>query len=368
MDIKYVEQHIIFECIVGSQAYGTDNEFSDFDYSGVMIPGREYFLGLKSFEQFQGFKDVDKTIYDIRKALNLIADNNPNMLDLLYTPERCIVRTSKFWDKILENRDIFLSKRIRWTFSGYAIAQLNRIKTHRRFLLNPPKTKPERSHFNLPETSMFPTSQIKAVCQSSLDIINECDREFFIAELDRIYSDYVVPLFMRYIIPEERLLAIEWLQQGIKSQTNAFTSLGTQYLKDEYIEIAHRELQFYNASQEWKQYQDWKKTRNPKRADLEEKFGYDTKHSMHLVRLLRMGKEGLDTGILNVDRNKIDAEELKEIRNGSWSFEKLEQYALDKDKELSNSYEISKLPKSPDRERISELCIDIVNKFLNEHN
>lgn len=363
MEIKYVNQHTIFECIVGSQAYGTNNEFSDIDYAGVMIPGKEYFLGMKNFEQFQGF-EMDKTIYDIRKALTLIADNNPNMLDLLFIPERCIVFSTKFWEKILKHRSIFLSKRIRYTFAGYAIAQLGRIKTHRKFLLNPPTKQPVRSDFGLPEEPMFPTSQIKAICQAALELIAETERTSFVAELDRIYGDYVIPLLSKFLIPEERSLAMEWLQQGLKSQCHAFTSAGTQYIKDEYVDQAQRELKFYNANSEWKQYISWKKTRNPKRADLEAKFGYDTKHSMHLVRLLRMGKEGLEKGELFVDRTNIDVEELKEIRNGAWTFDKVEQYAKDQDEELAKLYLTSKLPKSPDREKLSDLCVEVVDDFF----
>lgn len=364
MEIKYVEDHIIFECIVGSQAYGTNNKFSDFDYSGVMIPGYEYFLGFKKVEQFQGYKNVDKTIYEIRKALTLVADNNPNMLDLLYTPQRCIVKSTKFWEKILENRSLFLSKRVRYTFSGYAIAQLRRIKTHRKFLLDPPKKKPERSDFSLSDIPMFPTSQIKAVCQAALEVIIESEREFFLAEVDRIYGDYVIPLFSKYIDPKERILAIEWLQQGLKAQCHSFTSLGTQYLKDEYVDQAHRELQFYNANAQWRQYEDWKKSRNKKRADLEAKFGMDTKHLMHLVRLFRMGVECLEQGTLHVDRTHIDAEELKEIREGAWTFDQAEQYAKDQDIVLTELYKTSTLQKSPDREKISQLCTDIVSEYL----
>ncbi|MDD5650467.1 MAG: nucleotidyltransferase domain-containing protein [Candidatus Nanoarchaeia archaeon] len=364
MTPEYVEAHTIFECIVGSQAYGTHNEFSDTDYAGVMIPGYEYFLGQKRVEQFQGYTDLDKTIFEIRKALTLVADNNPNMLDLLFTPERCIVQMHSVWEKIIENRSIFLSKRMRYTFSGYAIAQLDRIKTHRKFLLNPLKAEPKRSDFGLPEESMFPTSQIKAVCQAALEIIIESEREPFVAELDRIYGDYVVPLLTRFIIPEERTFAMEWLQAGLKAQCHAFTSLGSQYIKDEYVEQAQRELKFHNAMSEWKQYLNWQKTRNPKRADLEAKFGYDTKHSMHLVRLLRMGREGLLEGTLHVDRTNIDVEELKFIRNGGWPFEKVEEYAKEQDVVLADIYKISKLPKSPDRELIHELCIDVVKTFL----
>lgn len=363
MNEQYVSDHIIFECIVGSQAYGLNDESSDTDYSGVMIPGKEYFLGFDKFEQYQGY-DFDKTIYDIRKALTLIADNNPNMLDLIYTPERCVVKTTPYWNKIIENRDMFLSKRIRYTFSGYAIAQLNRIKTHRKFLLNPPKGQPQRKDYSLPDNPMFPSTNLKSICESALTVIREEDKGNLIRELDSIHGDYVMPLFHRYLIQDENKLALEWLQGGLKSQLKSILSLGTEYIKEEYIDLAQRELHYYNAYQEWKQYEHWKKHRNKKRAEMEEKYGYDPKHSMHLIRLLRTGKEGLETGTINVDRTNIDAEELKAIKKGAWTYEQVEDYAKNMDTELTELYNNSKLQKSPQRNKIANLCVDIVEDYL----
>ena len=66
--------------------------------------------------------------------------------------------------------------------------------------------------------------------------------------------------------------------------------------------------------------------------ELEEQFGYDTKHAMHLVRLLRMGAEILSTGQVNVLRS--DATELLEIRNGKWSYDELLEYATSMDNEI----------------------------------
>lgn len=122
MDAKYVEEHTIFEAIVGSQAYGISTPDSDFDKSGVMIPGLEYFYGLDKFDQFSNYPDEDKTIYNIKKALILLADNNPNMMDLLFIPERCIIKMTPYWQVFMENRDLFVSKKCRYIFSGYAYA------------------------------------------------------------------------------------------------------------------------------------------------------------------------------------------------------------------------------------------------------
>lgn len=57
------------------------------------------------------------------------------------------------------------------------------------------------------------------------------------------------------------------------------------------------------------------------RAELEAQHGYDTKHAMHLVRLLRMGEEILSTGRVNVRRE--DADELMAIRKGALSYDQL---------------------------------------------
>ena len=368
MDLKYVVSHTIFETIIGSTAYGTCIEgVSDIDKAGVMIPGKEYFYGLDKFEQFQGFPGEDHTVYDFRKAITLIHDNNPNLVDLLCAPEHCVLKTSPYWQKIMDNKDLFISKRCRYTFSGYAYAQLARISVHRKYLLNPPKAKPERKDFGLLNESVFPTSQIKAVVHSCLEYIIKEEKESFIKELDALYGDYVIPLFARFVKEDERSIAMEQLQIGIKAQARTLLSLGTKYIKDEYLDQAGKEVKFYEATKDWKQYQEWKKHRNKKRAELEVKYGYDPKHSMHLIRLLRMGEEILRTGEVNVDRRGIDADELKEIRFGSWTFEQVEKYAHEMDAVLGNLYKISTLRKSPDRNKINELCIEISDEYLNNN-
>lgn len=366
MECSYVTPRIIYETVVGSRAYGTNlDETADYDRAGVMIPGKEFFLGLDKFEQFQGFPEKDRVIYDIRKILKLMADNNPNCLDLLWAPERCLIKTTPYWEKIKDQRDIFLSKRCRHTFSGYAQAQLLRIKTHRKFLLNPPTKEPTREDFGLKPMSIFPTAQLKAIIFSTLgNFLIEEDKENFLGELDDIYGDYIIPLFGRYVKEDRRILAMEYLQVGVKSQANTLRSLGDTYIKAEYLEEAEKELKYYHANKEWEQYVSWKAHRNKVRAALEIKFGYDPKHAMHLIRLYRQGYEILETGKVNVDRTGIDAEELRGIRQGSWPFDKVEEYAKSMDAKLDALYKTSFLPKTPQHDKIRNLCVDTVELFL----
>lgn len=255
MEISVVDERLIFLTVVGSRAYGIHHEESDYDKAGVMIPPSKYFFGLDKFEQFRDFPGEDKVIYDIRKAVSLISDNNPNMLDLLFCPERCIIKMEQSWETMVENRELFISKKCRHTYSGYAFAQLKRINTHRKFLLSPPKSKPTRESYGLPETSVFPTAQLKAVVYSALgNFLIEEEKGNFLSELDDVYSNYIMPIFNRYIKPELRSLAMEYLQVGVKSQSNTLSALGPSYIKDEYLDMATKELKFYNAYSDWKQY------------------------------------------------------------------------------------------------------------------
>jgi uncharacterized protein len=368
MDIKYVENHTIFECIVGSQAYGINTSTSDVDKSGVMIPDKEYYLGLKSVAQFQGYENEDKTIYEFRKIVKLLADNNPNCLDLLFMPERCILKITPYWQQIIDNADLFISKKCRHTFSGYAIAQLNRIKTHRAYLLNPPVAKPDRKDYGLKDQPFFETAQLKSIVaiESMFELISDEERSTFCDKLDIIYADQVVPLFYKYLKEDRRTIALEFIQRALNSQLKTLVELGrtTSIIKDEYVEEAEKELQYTNAFRNWQRYEEWKKHRNKQRAPLEEKFGFDTKHAAHLVRLIRMGKEILETGKVNVDRTNIDAEELKAIRGGIWSYDQVEEYATNMDKEFDALYESTSLQNAPKHEKIHELTVKIIDDYL----
>lgn len=363
MKEDYVLNRRIFETITGSRAYGINNPDSDYDRIGVVIPGKEYFFGFKKFEQYDNF-EYDRTLYNIHKVIQLIKSNNPNMMDLLWMPEKNIIFITPYWERIIENRDLFISKRIRYTYSGYAVSQLRRIKTHRKFLLNPPATPPTRKSFGLPKISIFPTIHLKSVLYAVIEIISKEEKHNFVRELDSIYSGYVIPLLERYIKEEEHKIAMEWLQLGIKSQSKAFLSLGTKYLKEEYLDMAMKEIKFYVANKEWTQYCSWKKHRNKSRATLEEKYGYDSKHAAHLIRLMRTGEEALKTGFVNVDRTNIDANELKAIRKGAWTFDQVEQFTEEYDKKLAHLYEKSKLQHSPQEEKIEKLSINVIEDYL----
>lgn len=367
MNAAYVLSHTIFETVTGSKAYGTDVPDSDTDRTGVMVPGPEYTMGLQRFGEYSDFGGEDRKFFGIQKFMTLTIENNPSILELLWVPDRCVRQSTKYWDCLLDVRDKILSKKCGHTYSGYAIEQLHRIERHRGYLLNPPKKVPSRTEMGLPENPVFPTSQLKTVCAAAIEAIPEHMRTDFFSELDQIYGDWVMPLFARYLIPSQREIAMDWLQKGMMSQARALNTLGTRFLRDEYVEMAAKEIEYLHRSREWRKYQSWKEHRNKKRAALEERFHYDPKHAMHLVRLMRMGIEILQDGRVNVDRTNIDAEELLGIRNGAWPFDKLQSYAKEQDARLRSLRENSKLPHSPNAKAAKDVCIKTTKQFYRDH-
>ena len=133
---------------------------------------------------------------------------------------------------------------------------------------------------------------------------------------------------------------------------------------ENFIELMDRERKYRGQQNDWQQFQNWKKHRNPARAALEAQHGYDAKHAMHLVRLLKMCKEILETGHVQVRRP--DREELLAIRNGAWSYEQLLEWAETQDRALDEVRKRSPLPHSPDRAVLDALCLRLTEQALSE--
>lgn len=342
MNYNTALEHCIFKFTSGSHQYGTSRPDSDVDVRGVFIAPldcvfdifKTRFIGSGTIKQAldyaidsidtncplaaRGFINdalstdrgdlsisvetvnhptEDYELHELRKFLKLAADCNPNIIEFLYV-DHLIDVCELEWEMIRENRHLFLSKKARWTFAGYAIQQLKRIKLHRSYLLNPPGHKPTRKEFGLPENSKIPKEHYNALLS----------------------------------LPDE------WVVSNAKEQVFA-------------------EKRYASAMQQWVSYNKWESERNPARKEMERKYGYDVKHAMHLVRLCRMAEEILKDGVVIVRRP--DAEELRGILRGEWKYDDIEAVADGLDARLDVLYEKSALQNAPDRKKIAQLYTEI---------
>jgi uncharacterized protein len=97
-------------------------------------------------------------------------------------------------------------------------------------------------------------------------------------------------------------------------------------------------------------------TRNPARAVLESRHGYDTKHAMHACRLLRTGVEILSTGEVHVRRP--DALWLRSIREGALSYDELRRWVQGQLDAVPDLVAGSPLPAEPDEGAADRLVIE----------
>lgn len=134
-------------CLMGSVAYGVAGNDSDSDIYGFCIPPKEMIfphlageiMGFgrqtKRFEQWQEHyiqdveakKEYDFQIYSIVKFFQLCMENNPNMVDALFVPERCVLHCSAVGNIVRENRKLFLHKGCWHKFRGYAYSQMHKM-------------------------------------------------------------------------------------------------------------------------------------------------------------------------------------------------------------------------------------------------
>jgi hypothetical protein len=93
-------------------------------------------------------------------------------------------------------------------------------------------------------------------------------------------------------------------------------------------------------------------------AELEAKYGYDTKHGMHLVRLLKMGEEILSGQGVIVKRP--DAMELLDIRAGMMSYDALLEYAGALEEKVKEAARKTTLPWGPDSVKIDAVLVEAI--------
>lgn len=347
-NLDWLQKQTILMVRHGSHCYGLNIATSDEDFKGVAVPPSRYRNGfVDRFEQAES-KDPDFVVYDVIKFMKLAADANPSILEVLFIDDENLLSCTPQGQMLRDARDQFLSKKVRHTYAGYAHQQLRRIKLHRSWNQKVMKAPPTRSELGLPERTLIPKDQLAA----AMSMIREKLNSWVIDNLDEVddAAKIAVQTKMTDIMAEMHLTADE---------TTAARALG---FSDNFIHLLDLERRYKAGQQHYQDYLNWKATRNPKRAELEAKFGFDVKHGMHLTRLHLQCKDVLSTGSLQVRSPYRDL--LLSIRNGGWTYEQLVEFAEKAEAELPALEATSLLPKAPDRAKLSQLCESIVESML----
>jgi predicted nucleotidyltransferase len=331
-----VKQNMLVEHMAGSRAYGTNLPTSDVDVRGIFcgnpINIRTPFFHLDEYE----ISGEDTKYYELVKFVELAIGQNPNVIETLWVDDSDIMFRTMGYELLRQKRQNMLTAKIAMTTSGYAMAQLKRIKGHNKWINKPQAEKaPSVNQFisvilNSTKISKWnkqpPEHGFKAVHLGNNLYGLYADVKGFDSWIDRRGNPIALPI------------------EGFVGQ------------KPDLIVKVNMEV-YKTAFDDWENYWTWKKNRNETRSELEQQFGYDTKHAMHLVRLLRMGYEALTDGVINVKRK--DAAELLTIRNGAWTYEEILGYSQEMDAKILELMKKSTLPKDVNKDEMARLLMDV---------
>lgn len=367
---EHLGSHIDFLCFGGSVSYGLNGPDSDVDIRGICSPLKRDVLNHSSFVHpedrdnkaillngssgsFEQYLDpnTDTCIYNANKYIKLIYNCNPNTIEMLGCLPEHYAYVSETGRLILDNRDLFLTKKAYYTFGEYARQQFVRLqnslvrKSTQLDSLLQTVSVIRRSYEHLEEA--FPTFKRDMIefyiVDSSLEKIDikatnaffsqvEVDKEKLTRELteaDLSNAELRVNVNMRDLTPKDL--------KGVVSEISNIVNNFSQH-------TGHRN--------------------NKKDAYHEDK------HASHLKRLLITCKKIFKENAICTYCGD-DIEELLDIKHGKYrqkdgSYQQEFFDMINKDmEELQELYMQSTLPKEPDVEKVFALIEKINETALN---
>ncbi|MCB9882810.1 MAG: nucleotidyltransferase domain-containing protein [Planctomycetes bacterium] len=126
---------VIYRCLVGSRAYGLDTETSDYDTRGIYLPPAERHWSLYGVPEQLENRETDEVYWELQKFLLLALKANPNILEVLHSPE--VLDVTPLAEELLAMRTRFLSKLVYQTYNGYVMSQFKKLTSRRERGLEP---------------------------------------------------------------------------------------------------------------------------------------------------------------------------------------------------------------------------------------
>ncbi|MBP5609670.1 MAG: nucleotidyltransferase domain-containing protein [Lachnospiraceae bacterium] len=311
-------ERIMILGIGGSYAYGTNNEGSDIDFRGVTLQLPSDLIGLTEFDQYEDDK-TDTVIYGFNKLVKLLLECNPNTCEMLGLDEDQYLIKSKLGQELIDNTQLFLSKRAIKSFGGYADAQLRRLQN-------------AIARDTLPQND-----REKHILNSVRNSLEDFNRRYEGDEKNgmRIYIDKAV----NPELETEIFVDSDYKHFPLRDYTDLWGAMKT--VVRDYDKIGKR---------------------NKKKDD-----NHLNKHAMHLIRLFMMAIDILEKGEIRTHRVN-DLPVLLSIRKGEFMlsdgtfspefYELLEEY----ERKLDEAAKITKLPDNPDMDKV-ERFVERVNRY-----
>jgi len=126
------EPNLLFLTLTGSRAYGLNDENSDYDVRGVFINTESELFGLnkRNTQKYEVDDEDDTILISLKRFAEKASQASPNILELLFIDPKHHIFVNPVFQIFLDNRNIFLSKRTKRSYTGYAYGQMIKCKNH----------------------------------------------------------------------------------------------------------------------------------------------------------------------------------------------------------------------------------------------
>ena len=319
-----------------------DTAKSDTDIRGVFVLPKDSFYSLEYVPQVAN-ETNDIVYYELRRFVELLSKNNPNIMELLNVPENCVLGKHPIMD--LVKPEMFLSKLCEKTFANYAFTQIKKAYGLEKKIVSPVEEKRK-------SVSDF---CFVYVGKEAIPFENFALQHGFVQE--NMGLSAITHLKGCYNLYHSK----EIKYSGIIKKENANDVSLSSIPKGEIpVAMLYFNKDGYSAyCKQYASYWEWVEKRNEERYNTTMSHGknYDAKNMMHVFRLLLMAKEIAAEGKINVFRN--DREFLLDIKQGKYEYDELVAKAEAMKEKLPLLYQHSNLPDEPVIGEVNKLLINM---------
>ena len=330
-----VRNLVLLEAVSGSRAYGLATEESDTDIKGVFFLPRDLFYGLGYVAQVND-EGNNTVFYELGRFVELLLASNPNTLELLATPEDCLLFRHPLMASL--RCEWFVSRACRQSFAGYAYGQIRKARGLNKKIVNPvaPEKKSVLDFCRVIE-GMGSVAVDKWL--SARQMRQENVGLAAVAHTRNVYALFYDAEGSKHY-------------RGIVQKAHA-NGVCTSRIVEGDVPLAGL---YFNQDgyscycREYGAYQQWLAERNEARyaATLRHAQGYDAKNMMHTFRLLEMAHDVACFGEVRVRRD--NREELLVIKRGEFAYEDLLMRAEALMQRVDSAFAESSLPEDVHRE------------------
>ena len=414
---------IILEHIKGSTLYGTNTPESDIDIGGIFIVPNKEWLSLQNPHKEIGDKKGDEKYYELRRYFELACTANPTVLETMFVPKEFVRIIKPQAELLMDNAEIFITKKCHHSYSGYAFAQIKKAKGKNKkvhkvseycdeeqinllkeslkkgsvsqewvetrfnkhlfsFLIKDGSDLPENTETDWKEMDKFLPQLSKLQSPKREDFCYKITDDFELRHwnpwaLDG-YCSVNMPFRPKNISKEELkqydCSSVEHISNLYRIYKNGsgifkdgriyYTSISKEREWKDFAGILYfNEAEYNKQKREWLSFYEWMANRNESRwkSNDGDKFTFDHKNMQHTIRLLMEAENIAVNGKPIVRFSGKNLAYLREIREGIFDYDYLLKWAEDKCDELKELYDKSDLPYSVDMNKANELYMEIIN-------